>query len=160
MPADTLVYVPFTPDMLPLVRGLDYGDESFQQELAFWMDNDAIPAHARGTKIWLYRNLLGEFIGYSSLGTTRWHYPTPACSRISLVVVPAVAIRRPFWGKPEGSQVDRYSSQIMRHLLKEAEAWPTVLSSVNKSDLWGQEKRRARRLSPNQGIGVGSSASC
>jgi hypothetical protein len=36
----------------------------------------------------------------------------------------------------------------------------TVPSSVNESDLWGQEKRIARRLSPNQGIGVGSSASC
>ncbi len=124
MPPDALVYVPFTPDMLGLVRGHDYGDEPYQQELALWMDNDAVPAHSRGTKIWLYRNQAREFIGYSSLGTTRWRYPEPASPRRVLVVVPAVAIRRLFWGKPDGSQEGRYSSQIMRHLLKEADAWP------------------------------------
>ena len=36
----------------------------------------------------------------------------------------------------------------------------TLPNSVNKRDVWGQEKRMARRLPPNQGIGVGSSASC
>jgi ribosomal protein S18 acetylase RimI-like enzyme len=35
-----------------------------------------------------------------------------------------VAIRRPFWGKPDGPPEERYSSQIMRHLLQEAGAWP------------------------------------
>ena len=35
----------------------------------------------------------------------------------------------------------------------------TVPSSVNKNDLSDQEKRMAKRLSPNQGMGVGSSAS-
>jgi Holliday junction DNA helicase RuvB len=36
----------------------------------------------------------------------------------------------------------------------------TLPSSVNESDLWAQEKRMSRRLLPNQGMGVGSSASC
>jgi hypothetical protein len=34
----------------------------------------------------------------------------------------------------------------------------TVPSSVNENDICGQENRMAKRLSPNQGIGVGSSA--
>ncbi len=64
MPPDTLVYVPFTPDMLDAVRGFNYGDEPHQQELAFWLLNDSIPAMTRGTNIWLYRNQAGDFIGY------------------------------------------------------------------------------------------------
>jgi GNAT superfamily N-acetyltransferase len=124
MPADTLVYVPFTPDLLAVVGGFDCGDESYQQELAHWIREDSVPALLRGTKVWLYRNQAGDLIGYSSLGTTRWHYPDPTSPRTLLVIVPAVAIRKPFWGKPDGPPEDRYSSQIMRHLLKEADAWP------------------------------------
>ena len=124
MTPDTLAYVPFTPDMLDAVRGYNYGDEPHQQELALWMLNDALPAMTRGTKVWLYRNQAGDFIGYGSLGTTRWHYPDPTSRKAVLVIVPAVAIRQEFWGKPDGATDDRYSSQIMRHLLQEADAWP------------------------------------
>ena len=36
-----------------------------------------------------------------------------------------MAIRREFWGKPQEAVLDeRYSSQILRHLIDEAGAWP------------------------------------
>jgi GNAT superfamily N-acetyltransferase len=124
MATDVLLVVPFSGEMLAAVSGFDYGDEPYQQELCQWMAQDSIPALLKGTKIWLYRSQAGEFVGYSSLGLTRWKYPDAASTKVSLVIVPAVAIRKQFWGKPEGPAEDRYSSQIMRHLLAEAEAWP------------------------------------
>jgi hypothetical protein len=72
MPPDLLQVVAFTPAMLAVVGGFDCGDEPYQQELAHWVLNDAVPAQARGTKVWLYQNQAGEVVGYSSLGTTRW----------------------------------------------------------------------------------------
>jgi GNAT superfamily N-acetyltransferase len=124
MPPDVLLVVPFTPDMLAAVPGFDCGDEPYQQELAHWLLQEAVPALLRGTKVWLYLNQAGEFVGYSSLGATRWKYPDPASPRTHLVIVPAVAIARQFWGKPDGPAEDRYSSQVMLHLLQEADAWP------------------------------------
>jgi GNAT superfamily N-acetyltransferase len=121
---DILRFVVFTPDMLDAVRGFDYGDEPYQKELGDWMLGDAIPALARGTRIWLYLNQAGDFVGYGSLGATRWKYPDPASPKTELVIVPAVALRKQFWGKPDGPPEERYSSQIMRHLLTEASAWP------------------------------------
>jgi len=65
-----------------------------------------------------------------SLGLTRWKYPETDSPKTGLVVIPAVAIRREFWGKPEGPQQERYSSQIMQHLLSEALAWPGSLPAL------------------------------
>jgi len=69
--SDVLRVVPFTPDMLDPVRGFDYGEEPYQKELADWLLNEAVAALRRGTKVWLYLNQVGEFVGYGSLGVTR-----------------------------------------------------------------------------------------
>jgi GNAT superfamily N-acetyltransferase len=127
---DLLRFVRFTPDLLGEVRDFDYGDEPYQRELADWMRNDAVQALERGTKIWLYVNQAVEIVGYGSLGVTRWKYPEPTSRRTELVIVPAVALRKAFWGKPDGPPEDRYSSQIMRHLLDEAGDWPGQLPAV------------------------------
>jgi RimJ/RimL family protein N-acetyltransferase len=124
MPTDSLTYTSFTPQLLPLIQGFSFGNLPFQQELADWLLREASAALARGTKVWLYLNQAGEYVGYSSLGLTRWAYPDAASKKLQILIVPAVAIRQEFWGMPEGSQEERYSSQIMRHLLTEAENWP------------------------------------
>ena len=42
-----------------------------------------------------------------------------------LLLIPAVALRREFQGEPKDvGRDERYSSQVMRHLLQEASAWP------------------------------------
>jgi hypothetical protein len=128
--AESLQTIPFTPDMLDQVRDFDYGSEPYQKELADWMRNDALQAMARGTKVWLYVNQTPEIVGYSSLGVTRWPFPDPASPKTALVIIPAVALRQRFWGKPEGPPEDRYSAQIMRHLLDEARAWPGRLPAM------------------------------
>lgn len=128
---DLLRFVVFTPDMLDEVRDFDYGGEPYQRDLGEWMRTEAVPAMERGTKVWLYVNQAGEIVGYGSLGVTRWKYPDPSSRRIELVIVPAVALRQIFWGKPDGADKDdRYSSQIMRHLLEEAKNWPGRLPAV------------------------------
>jgi ribosomal protein S18 acetylase RimI-like enzyme len=128
---DFLRFVPFTADLLDEIRDFDYGDEPYQRELTDWIRNDALAAMAAGTKIWLYVNQAGDIVGYGSLGISRWKYPDPSSKRIELVIVPAVALRTEFWGKPAGADKDdRYSSQIMRHLLVEAHYWPGSLPAV------------------------------
>ncbi len=122
--ADQLRFVQFTPDLLPEVAEFDCGDRPYQMELAAWIRHEAVRALGRGTRVWLYVNEAGELVGYGSLGQTRWKYPDPDSPKAVLVIVPAVAVRRAFWGKPEGAAEDRYSSQIMRHLIAEALSWP------------------------------------
>lgn len=65
-----------------------------------------------------------------TLGVTRWQYPDATSRKTELVIVPAVAIRKEFWGSPAGPQDERYSSQIMRHLLDEARDWPGELPAL------------------------------
>ncbi len=125
--SDRLRFVQFVPELLDF----DYGDEPYQKELADWMNSDVQAALAAGTKVWLYVNQAGEVVGYGSLGVTRWKYPEPASRRVEVAIIPAVAIRRQFWGKPDGAEKDdRYSTQIMNHLLDEAAAWPGQLPAV------------------------------
>jgi GNAT superfamily N-acetyltransferase len=44
-----------------------------------------------------------------------------------LTLIPAVAIQKAFWGKPDGPRAERYSSQILDHLIVEAAQLPTDL---------------------------------
>jgi len=127
---DILQPVAFASELLDEVRDFDCGDEPYQQGLADWLLDDAIPALARGTKVWLYANQSNEVVGYGSLGLTRWKYPEGDSPKNGLVIIPAVAVRRVFWRKPEGAADDRYSSQIMQHLLAEATAWPGSLPAI------------------------------
>jgi ribosomal protein S18 acetylase RimI-like enzyme len=39
-------------------------------------------------------------------------------------LIPAVAIQKQFWGKPDGPREGRYSSQILDHLITEAARLP------------------------------------
>src|SRR5947209_7022351 len=128
--AELLHSIDLTAELLGEVKAFDCGDEQYQIELAQWLQRHALPAAARGTKVWLYADETDDVIGYGSLGQTRWHYPDPGSPKTKLVIVPAVAVQRAYWGKPEGPPEDRYSSQIMRHLLAEALAWPGSLPAM------------------------------
>jgi GNAT superfamily N-acetyltransferase len=116
----SLIAVPFAADLLELVQGFACGDEPYEHELADWIVRDSLPAMEHGTRVWLYATADRQLVGYGSLGTTNWHWPDPKSKRVTLHVIPAVAIQKPFWGKPEGPREGRYSSQILDHLIAEA----------------------------------------
>lgn len=114
-----------TADLLSVVRGLDYGSEPYQAELGTWLDTDAEFAMSRGTRVWAYATPAGEIVGYSSLGTSRWTYPDAKSKKETVVIIPAVALRREYWGEPKADDKrNRFASQIMSHLLTNAERWP------------------------------------
>jgi ribosomal protein S18 acetylase RimI-like enzyme len=120
---DTLQVVPFDASMSEAVANFNCGDEPWQSELATWIVNDALEAIKRGTKVWLYLDSAGEVVGYGSLGTTNWKYPDPDSKRTVVAIIPNVAIHRQFQGQPaDAPREARYSSQILRHLILEAES--------------------------------------
>src|SRR5207249_3478309 len=78
----------------------------------------------RGGKVWLYATGSKEVVGFGSLAVTRWHYPEPSSKRIAIAIIPAVAVQKAFWGKPDGPREGRYSTQIIEHLITEAAKLP------------------------------------
>lgn len=122
---DRLRAVPYQPDLRDDLPRFDFGDESYQSELDFWLASESTEAMKKGTKVWLYLNQADVVVGFGSLGPSNWRYPDKSSGRTFVVVIPAVAVRREFWGKPDNANPDdRYSSQILQHLIDEAEAWP------------------------------------
>jgi len=122
---ETLEVVSFDHSMFSLVAGFDSGDEPWQRELSTWLLEESPKEMERGTKVWLYLNSSSEIVGYGSLGTTRWKYPTADSKRTPIALIPAVAIQRRFQGQPSGApRESRFSSQILRHLILEAKSWP------------------------------------
>jgi GNAT superfamily N-acetyltransferase len=117
---DALRVIPFAEDLLEAVADFHCGDEPHERELADWVRQEALQAMAGGTDVWLFATAEGELVGYGSLGTTRWKWPDPAGPKVPLQIIPAVAIQKAYWGKPEGPREGRYSSQILDHLIAEA----------------------------------------
>jgi RimJ/RimL family protein N-acetyltransferase len=123
----SLVVVPFSAERLDLVKDFSCGEEPHERELAEWIRQDALPAMSRGTNVWLYATEDRELVGFGSLGVTNWRWPDPSSRKVAVQVIPAVAIQKVYWGKPEGPREGRYSSQILDHLIAEA----TDLSDVS-----------------------------
>jgi hypothetical protein len=122
--SNALIAVEFTPDLLDLVQEFACGEEAWERDLADWIRDESVPTLNRGGQVWLFTTSQKELVGYGSLAVTRWHYPDPASKRTTLALIPAVAIQKPFWGKPEGPREERYSSQILDHLINEASRLP------------------------------------
>lgn len=122
--SNALFPVIFGPELLPKVYDFDCGDEPHERELADWIKTEAITAMGRGTHVWLYATPEKEVVGFGSLGTSNWNYPDPAAKRLTVAVIPAVAIQKKWWGKPDGPREGRYSAQILDHLVLEAAKLP------------------------------------
>jgi RimJ/RimL family protein N-acetyltransferase len=121
-PASSPLCVDGTPPIpaAPLLHDFDCGDEPFEKELARWIRDESLEALGRGAHVWLYFTAEKELVGFGSLATTRWHYPESEKKRVTLAIIPAVAMQKKFWGKPDGPRENRYSSQILDHLIVEA----------------------------------------
>ena len=118
--SSALLPVIFAPELLAKVEDFDCGDEPHERELAEWIKTESVTALARGTQVWLYATSEKEIVGFGSLGTSNWNYPDPSAKRLAVAVIPAVAIQKKWWGKPDGPREERYSAQILDHLILEA----------------------------------------
>lgn len=136
---------PFTVDHLPAVEGFFCGSEEWERELSEWIQNPGEggalhDVRARDCQVWLYYTERDGVIGFGSLGTTEWHWPTRKGHKRRLASLPMVAVRRDMWGKPDGPPNRRWSSLILDDLIEEAFALVERTGCEPVLGLWVDER--------------------
>lgn len=115
---------PFTQADQSEMAGLHCGDEPSARAATAWTTgSDVLDSMAnRETRVWVFRNQDDEIVGFGSLGPTRWKWPPPDGDYTRLLMIPQLGIDARFHGQPPDPEW-RYSNQVMRHLIHEAQAW-------------------------------------
>jgi GNAT superfamily N-acetyltransferase len=134
----TLKKIPFDDDLLPLVLDFDCSEgdppKFWEEEINDWIRLDPAEGdgalywlrQGKGTQVWLYTDESDEVVGYGSLCPSRWPdlavlQQVPKLKRVPITLIPAVGVNRRFQGGPPGAErSERYSSKILRHLVREA----------------------------------------
>ena len=120
-----LKFRPFSKDYLAELSNFDCGEELWEIAAQKWIVEEHEATIKRGTRIWLYFDNSDQLVGFGSLGTTQLRYPDLVESkRVKVAVIPYLAIHRSSQGMPPGDSEFRYSSQMMRHIISEAESMP------------------------------------
>jgi ribosomal protein S18 acetylase RimI-like enzyme len=76
-----------------------------------------------GNAVWLYfLDALDEefFVGFSSLGVTKWPIPPPDGQRREVGFIPMLAVASRFQGKPSCGGGKHYIETIMEHVTEQA----------------------------------------
>ena len=116
---DTLLQQPFSHKFLDEVAEFFCGSDPWDLAQSTWIRDTALSSmETRGTKVWLYYNTLDQLVGFGSLGITRRRFPPPGGEYVQLSIIPSLAIKVEFQGRPE--EPPRYSHQIMQDLLAKA----------------------------------------
>lgn len=109
----------FEKKYLSEVSGFYCGGEQWEKAQAEWIAKHALPRIEKGdTEVWLYYNSQKELVGYGSLGKTRRRFPGPDDEYVNLCLLPSLAIKSEFQGKPDTKP--RYSHQIIIDLIEKA----------------------------------------
>jgi ribosomal protein S18 acetylase RimI-like enzyme len=125
---DLLRKIPFGHELLGAIQDFDCGDEAWEKPLAHWLKAPATVKNGalyemrkrKGMlQVWLHVNGANEVVGYSSIGLSRWEWPTKDDPRVPISVIPYLAIQKRFWGQPKDDP-PRYAAQILDHLIFEA----------------------------------------
>jgi len=106
------------------VQRFSCGDQTWETEVADWIKDRDQPAvlndmKRRGALVWLYATEDDGLVGFGSLGKTTWAL-APGSNRIKLWLIPMLGLDRRFQGQPNDGSEDRFSNQIMDHLIDEA----------------------------------------
>ncbi|MDA1054122.1 MAG: GNAT family N-acetyltransferase [Planctomycetota bacterium] len=115
--------IPFTADLIADVQTFDCGSERWSIEVSEWLkgrpEGDcSLSSIKKGTDVWLYKDA-DELIGFGSLGTTFWKWPTPNGPKTQIGIIPACAVQTQFQHKPDGvPREERYSYLIMGDLIQ------------------------------------------
>lgn len=93
------------------------GTARWARRAATWIRRPGSLTQARKqeTEIWLYETPDAEIVGYGSLGPWRTKDSPPDSS-----IIPMLAIRSEFQGRPSDQPGNRYSDQIIGDLVAEA----------------------------------------
>ncbi len=119
----------FTAKMLddPRLQGFYCGKNPCQEFMAQWIrDRDEVIQALRGWKIFIYESTDGKLVGYGSLNKTSMILPTEygyGTEQEKVIAIPTLAVDKNFWGEPKGESEEKYSHQIMRHLIEGAKSW-------------------------------------
>ena len=114
------------PEDLALFRQFECGDAPWAQEVAEWIRGEGAETvrTALGdplSQVWFYTTGAGEVVGFSSLGRTRWRYPDRRQPPVALSLIPMLGVHARFQRQPaDEPKEERYSRQILRHVIGEA----------------------------------------
>ena len=112
---------PFTEADQARLVGFSCGDASWSRHVTEWiLGSDVLDSMKRNTRVWLFENAENEIVGFGSLGTSRWSWPPPDGSKVTIALIPMLGIAERFHGQPPDSQW-RYSRQIIGHLIAESQ---------------------------------------
>lgn len=59
-------------------------------------------------------------MGFGSLARSKWQWPLSESPRVPISLIPMVGIQKRHWGKPDGPPNERFSAQILDHLIFQA----------------------------------------
>lgn len=119
---DDLKLVPFTPELLPRVAGMECGDAVWEREVAAWIKapvgaGGAADAVAQQVVVWLYETHDGRLIGFGSLAHALHLPPIPGVESPSASVIPFFGIDKQFHGQPAGPREQRYAYRVFADLI-------------------------------------------
>jgi ribosomal protein S18 acetylase RimI-like enzyme len=154
---DRLRVVEFSAQHLSKVQAFECGSADWCLFAERWIKNappfpGALQSiQERGTTVWLYFiDAVGEefLVGFSSLGVTRWRIPPPDGPTREVGFIPMLGVALSFQGKPNGATGERYSDQIMQHVIEQARerGYCEVCLSVHADNV------RARRFYDRYGF--------
>ena len=118
----------FTEALLPLVADFDCGTLDYQQEVAEWIRGqapgtvlDSIRKRSTPTLVWLYSTPQDGIVGFGSLCASNWDSVPDGKRDMPIVLIPNIGLKPRFQRyPPDAEREDRYSTQIMEHLKREA----------------------------------------
>jgi hypothetical protein len=120
---DVIIPVQFAKKMRRLLENFSCGTTESAEQAMSWILGDGYPSVLnemnRGTRVWLYRNPKGQWVGFGSLGTTVWMLQG---IRTELQLMPMLGVFAEHQGHPKPESGDaKYCYQIVDHLIDEAE---------------------------------------
>ncbi len=126
--------IEFNAQDLAHVQDFDCGNEPWEMEVSNWLKAPSGQGGALddilnlGAKVWLYQEQGdGALVGVGSLGLHTVRYKNPKKGPPTpTFVIPGLGLARAFWGKPKGDEKNRYSRQVMNHLIETARAEKAV----------------------------------
>lgn len=134
---DELLRRPFAEADQARLVGFSCGTDTWARHVVEWIrGSDVLDSMERhGTQVWLFETQGGEIVGFGSVGICHWRWPPPDGRHAKLVMIPMLGIDERFQGIPEDPDW-RYSTQIMSHLIYEAQQLATSQESEHGRIEW------------------------